>query len=96
MQSLWRATCPMEKRAPLAQNRTADAVVIGAGITGILTAFLLQKTGKEVVVLERGRIAGGQTEGTTAKITAQHGLIYRRLIDQLGEGPARQYAQANQ
>ena len=96
MQSLWRATCPIEKREPLAQNRTADAVVIGAGITGILTAFLLQKTGKEVVVLERGRIAGGQTEGTTAKITAQHGLIYRRLMDRLGEGPARQYAQANQ
>ena len=96
MESLWRMSCPIEKREPLSQNRTADIVVIGAGITGILTAYRLQKTGKEVVVLEKGRIAGGQTGGTTAKITSQHGLIYHRLITNLGEEKAGQYAKANE
>ena len=96
MESLWRMSCPIEKREPLSQNRTADIVVIGAGITGILTAYRLQKTGKEVVVLEKGRIAGGQTGGTTAKITSQHGLIYHRLITDLGEEKAGQYAKANE
>ena len=61
-----------------------DVAVIGAGITGILTASKLQKTGKEVVLLEANRIASGQTGKTTAKITSQHGLLYHRLIQDDG------------
>ncbi len=45
---------------------------------------------------------GGSTRGrqvtgrSTAKITMQHGLIYRHLIDTLGTEKARQYANANE
>jgi glycine/D-amino acid oxidase-like deaminating enzyme len=45
--------------------------------------------------LEASRVGSGQTKGTTAKITAQHGLIYGKLIRDFGEEKARQYAQAN-
>ena len=47
-------------------------------------------------MLEAARAGSGQTGRTTAKITAQHGLIYERLIDQLGREKAVLYAQANQ
>lgn len=57
-----------------------EVIVVGAGMAGLLTAYYLQKAGKDVLVLEAGKIASGQTEGTTAKITSQHGLTYSRLM----------------
>lgn len=65
-------------------------------MAGVLTAYALQQAGLSVVVLEADRIAGGQTQNTTAKITSQHGLIYSRLIQSFGEETARRYAKANQ
>lgn len=56
----------------------------------------LRKRGAKVLLLEADRLAGGQTRNTTAKITAQHGMIYERLSEQKGELAARQYASANQ
>ena len=37
-----------------------DAVVIGAGITGLATGALLAKQGKRVIVLEKGNQPGGR------------------------------------
>ena len=44
-----------------------------------------------MVVLEANRTGSGQTGNTTAKVTAQHGLIYEKLIRTLGKDRARQY-----
>lgn len=73
-----------------------DVIVIGAGMAGLLTAFYLQEEGKRVLVLEAREIASGQTGRTTAKITSQHGLKYRKLMQTVGEKKARMYAQANE
>ena len=92
MESLWAKNSVFEPRERLTQDESADVAVIGAGITGLLTAWFLQEAGLRVVVLEANRIAGGQTQNTTAKITAQHGYIYRPLIEKHGEDKAWQYA----
>ncbi len=96
MSSIWEKTCTIPPRAALAGDLKAEVAVIGAGMAGVLIAHALQQAGKQVVVLEANRIGSGQTRGTTAKITAQHGLIYHRLIDELGQDKARLYAEANQ
>ena len=96
MNSIWSESCQIPERAPLRGNIEAEIAVIGAGLAGILTASLLQNAGRQVVVLDAGRIAGGQTRNTTAKITAQHGLIYQKLIRTLGRDSAKQYAMANE
>ena len=96
MESIWSATCEIEERNPLRENLNVETVVIGAGMAGILTAYELQKTGMDVAVLDAGRIAGGQTRNTTAKITSQHGLIYWKLAGVFGRQKAAQYAAANQ
>lgn len=96
MESIWSQSCAISARQRLSGNLEVDTVVIGAGMAGILTAFALQEAGCHVVVLDAGRIAGGQTRNTTAKITAQHGMIYQKLIQRVGADRARQYAQANQ
>ncbi len=63
-------------------------------MAGVLTAYALQQAGLSVVVLEAGRIAGGQTQNTTAKITSQHGLIYSRLIQSFGGGDRQAVCQS--
>lgn len=77
------------------ENRHVKNVVIGAGMAGLLTAYLLQEQGMEVLVLEADRVASGQTGRTTAKITAQHGLYYGDMIKKVGVDRARGYAIAN-
>ncbi|MBQ7920409.1 MAG: FAD-dependent oxidoreductase [Lachnospiraceae bacterium] len=101
MESLWRKqTKEIRGRAQEADVKldrtTWDVIVIGAGMAGILTAFYLQEAGKKVLVLEADRICGGQTEGTTAKITSQHGIKYSTLIKSVGMEAARGYALANE
>ena len=96
MGSIWSQTCSIGRRPPLRGHLKTQAAVVGAGMAGVLTAYALQQAGLSVVVLEAGRIAGGQTQNTTAKITSQHGLIYSRLIQSFGEETARRYAKANQ
>lgn len=96
MESIWSQTCQIKERPPLPGDVETEVAVIGAGMAGVLIASALQETGKRVVVLEAERIASGQTRNTTAKLTSQHGLIYRKLTDTLGRDKARQYAMANE
>ena len=46
--------------------------------------------------MEADRIGGGVTKNTTAKITSQHGLIYDKLLRNLGAERAHLYLEANQ
>ncbi|HUG31772.1 MAG TPA: FAD-dependent oxidoreductase [Acidimicrobiia bacterium] len=73
-----------------------DFVVVGAGISGLTTASLLHGRGSSVAVVEANRVGHGTTGHTTGKITSQHGLVYRSLIERHGEERARAYAQVNQ
>jgi glycine/D-amino acid oxidase-like deaminating enzyme/nitrite reductase/ring-hydroxylating ferredoxin subunit len=92
--SLWLATTPETDFPAMAQDVTVDVAVIGGGIAGISTAFLLKQAGLTVAVVEAGRVVESVTGNTTAKITALHSLIYDHLISQFGEDGARQYADA--
>jgi glycine/D-amino acid oxidase-like deaminating enzyme/nitrite reductase/ring-hydroxylating ferredoxin subunit len=93
--SCWTATARPTDYPALEGSIHAEAVVVGAGIVGLTTALRLCEGGREVVVLE-GLSAGGQVTGrSTAKITTQHALIYRHLIDTLGLALAQDYADAN-
>lgn len=96
MKSIWKKEIAMQKESELSGDITTEVAVIGAGMTGILTAYFLKQKGKEVVVLEGNRIASGQTGNTTAKITSQHGLIYDKMIRKLGREYAQLYANANE
>ena len=96
MGSIWSEEISIAPRPSLDGDIRADVAVIGAGLAGCLTAYFLQREGLSVAVVEADRVGSGQTRGTTAKITSQHGLIYDRLITQLGPKLARLYARANQ
>lgn len=96
MKSVWSESCKFRKREALNKDIKTNVLVIGAGIAGILTAYMLKQKGREVVVIDAAEIASGNTKNTTAKITSQHDLIYSKLISEFGEEKARQYAKANE
>ena len=80
----------------LNQDIETDICIIGGGITGITTAYYLNKYKIKNVVLEKDRI-GQKTSGhSTAKITSQHGLFYKYLTDSEGIEFAKQYYNANE
>lgn len=79
----------------LNKDSSADVAIVGAGITGITAAYLLAKAGLKVAILEAGSVLNGTTGHTTAKITAQHGLIYDELIQHFGEDKARLYYESH-
>ncbi|AIE61629.1 FAD-dependent oxidoreductase [Bacillus methanolicus] len=91
----WRKSTNLPSFQKLSGDREADVVIVGGGITGITAAYLLVKEGLQVVLLDAGRILNGTTGHTTAKITAQHGLIYDELINHFGAEKAKLYYQAN-
>lgn len=96
MESVWSKETEIENRASLSGNKEAFAVVIGAGMAGILTAYYLKESGFDVIVLEAAQIASGQSGKTTAKITSQHGLCYAKMMKRLGTELAGIYASANE
>ncbi len=91
-QSLWIATTPTTNYPSLTKNIAADVVVIGGGITGITTAYLLKQSGLRVTLLEQTRIVQGTSGYTTGKVTSQHTLIYDYLWQTFGQNGAKQYA----
>jgi glycine/D-amino acid oxidase-like deaminating enzyme/nitrite reductase/ring-hydroxylating ferredoxin subunit len=67
--SLWMATAPPRTPPPLAEDLRTEVCVIGAGIAGITTAYLLALEGRRVIVLEDGAVGGGETGRTTAHLS---------------------------
>jgi glycine/D-amino acid oxidase-like deaminating enzyme/nitrite reductase/ring-hydroxylating ferredoxin subunit len=92
--SLWLAT--VRTGFPELDGTIAvDVAVLGGGITGLTTAYLLKRAGKTVAVAEMGSIGQGATGNTTAKLTVGHHLVYTDLLRIYGEEVARLYADSN-
>ena len=96
MGSLWRETAELPKFGPLEGEVTVDVLIIGGGMAGLLCAYQLDRAGVTYALVEANEIGGGVTGNTTAKVTAQHGLLYDKLIRTFGMETAQKYLQANQ
>ena len=94
--SLWIDTTKDTDYPALEDDIDVDVVIVGAGITGLTTAYLLHGRGVKTAVIDANRIGKGVSAHTTAKITSQHALKYYKMINAVGEEKARQYAEANQ
>ena len=94
MESVWM-DAELPRFPALRGNHRTDVLIIGGGMAGILCAHMLRGKGVDCVVAEASRIGGGITKNTTAKITAQHGLIYQKLLKKLGTERACMYLAAN-
>ena len=92
-ESWWIESTSTTDYPPLSTDGlTADVVVLGGGIAGLTTAYLLARGGRSVTVVEAGRIVEGVTGYTTAKVTVGHNLVYADLVNRFDEDTARAYA----
>ncbi len=94
--SYWIDSTPQTDYPRLEEDIDVDIAIVGGGIVGITSAFLLKKQGLKVAVVEANRILQGTTGHTTAKITSQHSLIYAKLEKEMSKELAHQYAEANE
>jgi glycine/D-amino acid oxidase-like deaminating enzyme/nitrite reductase/ring-hydroxylating ferredoxin subunit len=67
--SFWLESATLPDFSPLTEPITADVCIIGGGISGLSAAYLLQREGLSVVVLEDGLLASGETGRTTAHLS---------------------------
>lgn len=95
MNSYWLETVENKKRKKLDNDYFADVCIVGAGLTGLSTAYYLAKQGLKVIVLDKDEIGQKASGNTTAKITVNHGLIYDYLINSYGTKFAIKYFEAN-
>ena len=93
--SVWMKTAEIPSRPALAKDLTADVCVVGAGIAGLTTAYLLAQEGRSVVVLDDGLIAGGETSRTTAHLVNALDDRYFEIEDMHGEKGARLAAESH-
>jgi glycine/D-amino acid oxidase-like deaminating enzyme/nitrite reductase/ring-hydroxylating ferredoxin subunit len=93
-ESVWMATAEGGRFGVLESPMDVDVAVLGAGITGLTTALLLKDAGLRVAVLEMARVSGATTGHTTAKVSAQHGLLYAAVSSKFGRDAALAYAEA--
>lgn len=96
MSSIWEQTKTMPRFPALEGDVKTDILIVGGGIAGILCAYVLNRAGAECLLVEADTLCGGVTGNTSAKITAQHGLLYQKLLPSLGVERTRLYWEANQ
>lgn len=95
MESIWN-NIKKEEFNSLSGDLKTDVLVIGGGMCGILCAYMLKAAGVDCVLAEADSICAGITNGTTAKITLQHGLIYDSIIKKYGIETASLYLESQQ
>ena len=97
MKSYWiDSVKEQNKFSALEENIKTDICIIGGGLTGLSTAYNLSKYKIRTVLLEKDEICKQTSGNSTAKITSQHGLIYKYLTDSKGQDFARKYYEANE
>lgn len=96
MNSYWVESSTRPTFPKLDKDIDTDVCIIGAGITGIMSAYMLLNKGLKITLIDKGEICDGVTQNTTAKITSQHGLIYNYLEVTFGTEFAKLYLESNQ
>lgn len=88
-QTPWEEDLSLPYFPKLDQDLNTDVLIVGGGMAGILTAYLLAKKGKKVIVVESNRLLRGATLYTTAFLTHVLDTDFSELISLYGKNKAK-------
>ncbi|BDH63439.1 (2Fe-2S)-binding protein [Lysinibacillus sp. PLM2] len=95
--SLWLSGIEPLSLNKLSTSLNCDVCIVGGGLTGVYTAYLLAKKGVNVVLLEaNSSVAIATTGHSTGKLTPQHDAIFAKLLKSFSKEEAKTYFDANQ
>lgn len=87
--SIWMATANTPSQSRLKESIRTDVCIIGAGIAGLTTAYLLGREGRSVVVLDDGSSGGGMSGRSTAHLSNAYDDRYFEIEKRHGEDCSR-------
>src|SRR5688500_10945443 len=90
--SIWTSTAPAAGWPALAEDIEVDVAVVGGGITGVTTAWLLARTGRRVALVEAHAVGGGDTSSSTGNLYATVSGGLKALRDKWDVDTARSVA----
>jgi glycine/D-amino acid oxidase-like deaminating enzyme/nitrite reductase/ring-hydroxylating ferredoxin subunit len=85
----WIDSVPIKRFPRLQRNINVEVLVVGAGVTGITTAYLLKRAGLTVALTERERVALIDTGHTTAHLAYVTDVELKELRRNFGEDHAQ-------
>ena len=86
--STWKLNEPKPHFSPLNKNIDSDITIIGGGLAGIMTSYLLSKTGKKITLIDSAKIGSGATEYTTAFLMQDIDTDLSQLLKIFGKDKA--------
>ncbi len=93
--SFWISNSKGTDYPTLNQDIQTEYLIIGAGLTGLHTAYLLSDYSDSITVVDADKVGYGSSGRNTGKITVSHGLIYSTISKKYGDKKSRLYYEAN-
>lgn len=94
--SFWILNNESKDYSKLDKNIEVDYLIVGAGLTGLHTAYLLSDISSKIVIVDANKIGSGASGRNTGKITSSHGLIYDYISKKYGDKISKLYYEANE
>ena len=94
-ESYWILSSEGKNYEKLNKDIKTECLIVGGGIPGITTAYLLSKKGVKVTVVDADKIGGGCSGRNTGKVTSQHSIIYSKIKKEYDVQKAKSYYEAN-
>src|SRR5438874_9969565 len=93
--SVWAETAELPQAPSLTHDTSADVCIVGAGIAGLTTAYLLSREGAKIIVVDDGPLCGGETGRTTAHLANEIDDSYQKIESLHGRDGARLAAESH-